>query len=642
MTTPCIVRVPDFITQHTGVAPDQMVHARYARLGQDLLAMRTQCRDGIATREAWAAERALLRSRLLAALGPGLPSEPAAGKIVGETACDGFTLQRLLYLSHPETWVPANLYLPTAGHAPFPCIVMPPGHSQSGKDAYLALAAYYCMNGYAVLTLDFLGEGERQLGGGDGVAPLFSSDAHNLQALKMEMDGINMNWFMCHDLRRAVDYLLTRPEIDPTRLAMTGGSGGGTATFYGGALDERIAVLAPVTAVHSLHARFLADDAEQTFFDHARLGLDYQDVGTFLIAPRPCLIVANTRDIWPLEGTQYVHDAMKRLYRMLGAEAAIDIVVRDGEHGWGPPEFAKILAWFDRWLGHAAPVQASWEDAQLRLPAAEACRVSSSGNIYRDGYRTPDATVRAALPASPARDDGYLAALLGQALPDSVRWEEVDRYRVNDLDGRRLIVFPEEGLLIPVEVIIPPHPMGVALLLDEISRLDAPDWQLVTARRGLVAIRPDMRGFGDTAPEETWPDWENWHRALYNGRRYTLWASAALCGRHLVLDRGRDALATLEAVHHLGFAGPLTLWGRRSGAPVALFAALALDLDVQLVLEHCPASYRELLDGELPPYPHDYLVHGLLRAGWDLPALCDRVRGHVTRILAWAPPQPAP
>jgi len=319
-----------------------------------------------------------------------------------------------------------------------------------------------------------------------------------------------------------------------------------------------------------------------------------------------------------------------RFYQMLDAEDQLAITVRDGEHGWSPVEYAMILDCFNRAFEYR-PATMSWEESMTRCRMTpDDCLVTATGNIYREGYSSPDETVRAEVADANEPDEEWLEVQLAAIKPSAVVWEEIDRYRIGDGVGRRIVFTPTEGIILPAEVLVPPQPQGIAVLLDEISRLEAIDWQMSVASGGLVAVRPDLRGFGETTPPDDWPEGENWYRPLYNGKRYTLHATAALCGRHLVLDRAADVLALLQVIEQMGLSGPVTVWGRRSGAIVALFTALALPSLSELILESAPVSYQSLLDCELPCYHTDYTVFNLLQAGFDIPRLCARVPGKVT------------
>src|SRR5262249_9565783 len=106
------------------------------------------------------------------------------------------------------------------------------------------------------------------------------------------------------DGMRSLDYLASRPDIDPNRLGCTGNSGGGTLTSYLMALGERIAGAAPSCYLPSLR-RLLEtigpQDAEQNIHAQIAFGMDHADY-VMMRAPRPTLMCVATRDFFDING----------------------------------------------------------------------------------------------------------------------------------------------------------------------------------------------------------------------------------------------------------------------------------------------------------------------------------------------------
>src|SRR5581483_1619393 len=185
-----------------------------------------------------------LRTRFIEALG-GFPERtPLNAVIVGKAQRDGYSIEKVIYESRPHHHVTATLYLP-AGKGPFPGVLMPIGHSSNVK------AADYIQRGcillakhvLAALAYDPIGQGERrQLLDGMGKPAISNSTTeHTLVGIGALLVGQNTATYRIWDGIRSLDYLASRPEIDPQRLGCTGCSGGGTLTAYLMALDDRIA-----------------------------------------------------------------------------------------------------------------------------------------------------------------------------------------------------------------------------------------------------------------------------------------------------------------------------------------------------------------------------------------------------------------
>jgi len=150
---------------------------------------------------------------------------------------------------------------------------------------------------------------------------------------------------------RAIDYLNTRPEVDPDRIGATGCSGGGTQSTYISALDPRVKVAAPLCYMQSFEVLFPGDigDSEQSWPGFIASGLDQKDfVEAF--APKPWLIPSPEGDFFRPAGAQAVFAEAKSIYKLLDGESQISWVVGPGPHGTPLEVRQAIYAWFRRWL----------------------------------------------------------------------------------------------------------------------------------------------------------------------------------------------------------------------------------------------------------------------------------------------------
>jgi len=134
---------------------------------------------------------------------------------------------------------------------------------------------------------------------------------------------------------RGIDYLVSRKDVDPTRIGCTGCSGGGTLTTYISALDERVKVAAPSCYMNSWQALLAGpgpQDAEQSFPNFLSEGLNIADY-TELFAPKPWLSLSTIDDFFPLEGARQAYQESKRIYEIYGAGAKLEWFVGPGGHG---------------------------------------------------------------------------------------------------------------------------------------------------------------------------------------------------------------------------------------------------------------------------------------------------------------------
>ncbi len=159
---------------------------------------------------------------------------------------DGYAVSNIAIETLPGYWLTGNLYTPVGLEGPFPAILHPHGHSvgpdgehgwaHHGRfkaDVQLRAAALARM-GAVGLTLDMFGYGDQRelLGGNAHRSPL---------AMRIQL------W----NNIRAIDFLAGLPEVDPTRMGVTGHSGGATQAIFLSALDSRISVSVPVAMVSS-------------------------------------------------------------------------------------------------------------------------------------------------------------------------------------------------------------------------------------------------------------------------------------------------------------------------------------------------------------------------------------------------------
>jgi len=171
-----------------------------------------------------------IRKRLLTMLG-GFPSEktPLHARVTGQIAMDGFHIEKLIFESLPGIYVTALVYVPDDGPKKHPGILVPAGHSPSGKAYYQALCQRLVQHGYVVIAWDPVGQGERsQFWDARNSKSRYNliCAEHAILGNLAYLAGTNLARWEIWDGIRAVDYLLTRPEVDSDRINITGTSGG--------------------------------------------------------------------------------------------------------------------------------------------------------------------------------------------------------------------------------------------------------------------------------------------------------------------------------------------------------------------------------------------------------------------------------
>ena len=319
--------------------PDDPGNAGRTQLNRNLdnmaaqqLAARMTTVAAIKTRAEAEARQREVRTKILALIG-GLPEKtPLNARTLGTTQADGFRIEKILFDSQPNFPVTALLYLPDAKpDAPqqkLPAIVIAPGHGATGKASDYVFSSTFARNGFAVLSYDPIGQGER-LQYPDPAHPGQSlatrpTGEHGEAGLQPTLLGDAAARYFAWDGIRAVDYLVSRPEIDSNHIGAFGCSGGGAMTALLGALDPRIQAIGTacyITSFDTLLPAIGPQDAEQSIPNFIASGLDFPDwVG--LAAPRPYAVISTASDMFPYAGARATVVEARRFYSLFDAASA--------------------------------------------------------------------------------------------------------------------------------------------------------------------------------------------------------------------------------------------------------------------------------------------------------------------------------
>ena len=329
----------------------------------------------------WNAQKDETRYQLFEMLGLApLPTKtPLQPVVTGVLKEDGYRVEKLHFQSLPGLYVTANLYLPEGAQKPLPTILYVCGHSVMKKDGvtlgnktgYHHHGVWFARHGYNCLIIDTL-----QLGEIEGK----HHGTHNLNRWWWVATGYTPAGVEAWNCIRALDYLETRPEVDPKRIGVTGRSGGGAYSWWIAALDERIAAAAPTAGITSLH-NHVVDGCVEGHCDCMFMVNTYRwdfDRVAALIAPRPLLVCNTDKDsIFPIDGVFQIYSNVRRLYALLGKEDHIGLHVAEGPHKDLQPLNTGAFHWFERFLKGADPMATTDEAAKKTLDPVQ-LRVFSS------------------------------------------------------------------------------------------------------------------------------------------------------------------------------------------------------------------------------------------------------------------------
>ncbi|HID23391.1 MAG TPA: hypothetical protein EYP14_13475, partial [Planctomycetaceae bacterium] len=329
-----------------------------------------------------------VRKKIREAFGPFPERTPLNPRVTRVVERDQYRIENLVFESRPGFFVTANLYVPQGRPFPAPGVVGTCGHSRNGKAAepYQSFAQALARLGYVVLIYDPIGQGERlqypdeNLKSRVGVGVREHLYAGNQQLLVGEFFGSWRAW----DGIRALDYLLTRDEVDPKRIGVTGNSGGGTMTTWLCGVEQRWSMAAPSCFVTSFVRNLeneLPADIEQCPPKALALGLDHEDFLAAL-APKPVILLAKEKDYFDVRGTEAAYQRLKRLYRLLGAEDHIALFVGPTYHGYSKENREAMYRWFNRATGASQaetepPLVIEKDETLWCAPRGQVCQLRS-------------------------------------------------------------------------------------------------------------------------------------------------------------------------------------------------------------------------------------------------------------------------
>ena len=374
------------------------------------------------------AQQQRLRRHLLETLGldPLPPRTPLKAQIRGQIEKDDYVIEKIAYESRPNHLVPALLYKPMNATSPVPAVISAIGHWSYGKSskAPQLRGIGLAKRGYAVLALDPVYAWERSIpGNSEGFEPFVSGGC---------IAGHEV-W----DIMRAADYLETRPDIDATRLAVTGASGGGLQAFYAGAVDERFDAVMPAVALWSMPELALNFyySGDNWVPGISRLG----GMGSLiaLIAPRAALIMNVDADYSTSYACEVMVNASRPYYQRMGVENKLLHTIEKGPHNYTQRMRETTYAFVDRWLkgiGDGFPVEEDDFQEELLGEEDSALFVFAGGKIPTEGAETvasfwtaQAAAHRDSLPDQPEGLPDKIRQLLNLPPPypsDAIREEE--------------------------------------------------------------------------------------------------------------------------------------------------------------------------------------------------------------------------
>jgi dienelactone hydrolase len=396
---------------------------------QKFLTRRIPALPAPATAQAWTAEEARLRKHFLDDIAfHGWPQEwihsaphfEDAGII--ETG-HGYRLRKLRYEIVPGFWCMAILYEPDHIQGRIPAILNVHGHEPLGYAAEYKQKR--CINfakrGILALSLEWFGFGQ--------LAQPYN--AHDYGA-HLDLVGANALGLFYLAMRRGLDYLAALPEVDTSRLGVTGLSGGGWQTIVLAALDQRVKVAVEVAGFGSLQSNIPhpvdTDEVEENPTDFTD-GHDYPEL-VAMRAARPTLLIHNATDDCCFRSMlvkPYTYDAVKPFFQIYGKPDALAWHEnRDpGTHNYQLDNRQHAYAFFTRYFN--MPISGKEIPSDREILSYDQLKVSMpSDNLTILGVarKLAGEIVRLPIPTDPSQESEWASAER-QKLKSVIRYKTV-------------------------------------------------------------------------------------------------------------------------------------------------------------------------------------------------------------------------
>lgn len=577
------------------------------------------------------ARRQYIRQKLMESVGEFPPRTPLSARIAGTLDRGDHRVEKVIFESQPKFYVTANLYIPKSGQPPYPGILFPLGHEAGAKAhaAWQSVLVSLARNGFVCLAWDPVGQGERiQLWDDDfkDSKLIRSTTEHTMLGIQSLLLGDTLARYTIWDGIRALDYLLSRPEVDAKRIGVTGNSGGGTHTAYLAALDDRIHVAVPscyITSWRRLLETIGPQDAEQCLSGWLAAGLDH---GDFLLAfaPKPYLMLSAIRDFFSITGARETYRETRAVLSRIGAGDKLQMFEADDGHGYTLPRRIAGYRWFRKHLQGAdeeivehemeeLPERELWCTPTGQVATSLGGETVSSLNVQRyEQVRRRSGNV------SPAEIERLIAY---QRQPGAVT---AHAYGVVDVSGIRvekLVYESEAGIQIPAVLYLPPSPgrNPAAIVLPGQGKAAAGSEMQQMARSGVVVLGIDARGWGLTqaVSDRNGSDWPRYFGDFASAMTALLSGESLVGMRTLDVSRGIDLLvarAEVDASRIYGF-------GIDGGTVPMLHAAALNQRLAKVALQGMLVSYESVIRQKIHARGlFENVVRGALRY-YDLPDL---------------------
>lgn len=607
----------------------QQLHQQYAVRG-------SRVREALQSHGGIQAYQQQLRAAYRQLLGDLPAKTPLHPVVMGRLQQDGYHIEKIIYQGVPRHHVTASLYIPS-GKGPFPGLLLFCGHEPEAKatPSYQQTAILLARKGFVVLMIDPVSQGERhQLTDSTG-HPLTrgGTTEHTLLNAAAALVGSSVAAYELWDNEQGLEYLLTRKEVDTTRIGCLGNSGGGTQTTYFMAFDSRIKAAAVCSYITTRERTFeLAGplDGCVQMPNEGKMGMEITDY-MHLFAPKPLLVLSGRYDFVDYTGAQQAYSEAKQCYTTLGAIDHVQLVTVDDGHGISQPKREAAARWFRKWFyKDDQPVR----EAPAAILPSDSLFATTSGEVNSSfpGEVTVQQHILQTANTLAGKRQQFLRTVTNKTFADTLRRllgitqreqvlaEHTGAIQQSAWKAEKLLLRCNDQPPLPVvlirpsaaveEILICLHDEGKKKLLDSTALIQS------YLKKRYALLLPDLRGMGETADN---PEFN--HPKFYN-KEYRNAISSLHLGKPLLGQRVTDLQILLDFLKADPLFSKCSITVKASGltALIALHAAAVDERINHLQVDHYLPSFLNIINDVIGKNGYSYVIPGVLQY-YDVPDL---------------------
>ncbi len=590
-------------------APNSLYHYLSSQ-SYEFLENRNKEVSKLQTKEDWIKRQKDVKETLMEIIGPFPEKTPLNAKITGKIERENYRIEKLIYESQPGFYVSAALFIPKKLKGKTPAVIYCSGHTNNGfrSPVYQKVIINLVKKGFIVLAYDPVGQGERL----EYYDPVLKESSvggptleHSYAGAQCFLIGSSEARYMIWDGIRAVDYLLSRDEVDPQRIGITGRSGGGTQSSYIAAMDERIKAAAPecyITNLKRLLESKGLQDAEQNFYHGILKGIDHADL-LEVRAPKPTMIIATTRDFFSIQGVYETFNETKRAFTSFGKAENFSLSVDNDKHASTKKNRIALYQFFQKHLN--LPGDSTDEEVAVLqekdLYATKSGQVSLDFNgetvfsLNRKEYQKKHAKLKTKNILMAAKKiSGYKRSdkEMDPIFLGSNNYKDLilDKYIIRgegDYPIPFLLLRPDDNKKHPVAIYL--NPSGK----DSVFNGDLyVEW---FASRGNIVLIPDLLSIGETGGGRFHGDSYNFKQGKAN---LNIWFNEIQIGRSLTAIQAGDISRLIDFLEQLESVDNKQIYGiaKNELCPALTHAASFDERILKIALLSPLISYKSLIN----------------------------------------------